>query len=101
MRAELFEAALDEAIRFGLAAKLVVTFPGDESPVEIHPLDYSKLGDDGFRIEIRVSRFDDADVVDHVVFVDAAAVESVELLVKPKGSVWQDEPMPELGDEAE
>ena len=101
MRAELFEKALDEAIRFGRAARLVVMFPHDEAPGHMYPLDYEKVGDAGYRIEIQVSRHDDADVVDHIVFVDAESVESVELLVKPKGSVWQDEPMPELDDEVD
>lgn len=101
MRADLFEEALEEAIRYGRAAKLVVTFPGDEALLNMQPLDFKKVGDAGFKIEIHVSDQEDSDVVDHLVFVDAEAVESVELLVKPQGSVWQDQPTPEMEDEAD
>lgn len=101
MRPILFQTALDEAIRFGPAARLVLTFPGNEEALHIHPLAYSKVEDGGFRIEIRVSRFDDAEVVDDVVFLDAQAVETVELQVKQKGAVWQDEPYPSIGGDLE
>jgi hypothetical protein len=92
MHAKLFECALDEAIKFGPAARLVLTFPGNEDAMHVHPLAYNKIEETGFRIEIRVSRFDDAEVVDDVIFVDSKSVETVELQVKQKGSVWQDEP---------
>ncbi len=101
MSPALFATALEEAIKFGPAARLVLTFPGNEDAMHVHTLAYEKVEDSGFRIEIRVSRFDDAEVVDDVIFVDAASVETVELQVKQKGSVWQDEPfhgMDEAGD---
>jgi len=99
MRPTLFEAALDEAIKFGPAARLVLTFPGNEDAMHLHPLTYNKIDDSGFRIEIRVSKFDDAEVVDDVIFVDAGSIETVELQVKQKGGVWQDEPFQGIGDE--
>lgn len=92
MNPELFETALDEAIKFGPAARLMLTFPGNEDAMHVHPLAYNKIGQNGFRMEIRVSRYDDAEVVDDVIFVDSDSVETVELQVKQKGSVWQDEP---------
>lgn len=92
MRFGLFQAALDEAIKFGSAARLVLTFPGNAEALHIHPLAYNKVEDGGFRIEIRPSQFDDEEIVDDVIFVDAGAIETVELQVKPQGSVWQDEP---------
>lgn len=91
MRASLFAAALDEAIKFGPQARLVLTFPGNEDAMHLHPLAYGKL-DGGFRIEIRVSDYVDSEMVDDVIFLDAEAVETVELQVKPKGKVWTDEP---------
>ncbi len=99
MRTELLQAALDESLKFGPRARLVLTFPGNEDTLHIHPLAYNKIGPDGFRIEIRVSQFEDAEVVDDVVFVDAAAIESAELQVKQAGSVWQDEPYAGMGEE--
>jgi len=99
MRASLFKASLDEAIRFGPAARLVLTFPGNEDAMHLHPLAYATIEETGFRIEVRVSSFDDAEVVDDVIFVDAGAIETVELQVKQKGGVWQDEPF--QGDEEE
>ncbi|MBN2559786.1 MAG: hypothetical protein JXQ75_02485 [Phycisphaerae bacterium] len=99
MHSELFEAAIDEAIKFGPAARLVLTFPGNEDAMHMHPLAYNRIGTAGFRIEVRVSSFDDAEVVDDVIFVDAASIETVELQVKQKGSVWQDEPYQGIGDE--
>jgi hypothetical protein len=101
MRAKLFETALDEAIKFGPAARLVLTFPGNEDAMHLHPLAYSKVEDSGFRVEIRVSKYDDAEVVDDVIFVDSASIETVELQVKQKGGVWQDEPFEGIGDEEE
>ncbi len=101
MRPKLFEAALDEAIKFGSAARLVITFPGNEDAMHIHPLAYNKIEESGFRIEIRVSKYDDAEVVDDVIFVDATSIETVELQVKQQGSVWQDEPFQGIGDEEE
>ena len=68
------------------------------------PLAYNIVDGSGFRVEIRVSQFDDAEVVDDVVFLDASSVETVELQVKQKGAVWHDEPFtgiegdPEEGD---
>jgi hypothetical protein len=91
MRATLFAAALDEAIKCGPQGRLVLTFPGNEDAMHLHPLAYSKL-DGGFRIEIRVSDYVDSEMVDDVIFLDADAVETVELQVKPKGKVWTDEP---------
>ena len=99
MHSKLFAAALDEAIKFGPAARLVLTFPAHEDAMHIHPLAYNKIEDGGFRIEVRVSSFDDAEVVDDVIFVDAGSIETVELQVKQKGSVWQDEPYQGIGDE--
>lgn len=99
MRAELFQSSLEEALKFGSRARLVLTFPGNDDTLHIHPLAYNKIGTDGFRIEIRVSQYDDAAVVDDVVFVDSAAIETVELQVKQTGSVWQDEPYAGMGDE--
>ena len=99
MHAKLFAAALDEAIRFGPAARLVLTFPGNEEALHIHPLAYNSVEQTGFRVEVRVSSFDDAEVVDDVIFVDAGALETVELQVKQKGSVWQDEPYEDIEDE--
>lgn len=99
MRAKLFETALDEAIKFGPAARLVLTFPGNADAMHLHPLAYNKVDDGGFRIEIRVSKYDDAEVVDDVIFVDAEAIETVELQVKQKGGIWQDEPFQDIGDE--
>jgi hypothetical protein len=99
MKPKLFETALDEAIKFGPAARLVLTFPGNEEAMHIHPLAFNKIEDSGYRIEIRVSKYDDAEVVDDVIFVDADSVETVELQVKQQGSVWQDEPFQSMGDE--
>jgi len=101
MHAKLFETALDEAIKFGPSARLVLTFPGNEDAMHMHPLAYNKIGDTGYRVEIRVSSFDDAEVVDDVIFVDAGSVETVELQVKEKGRVWKDEPFQDVGDEEE
>jgi hypothetical protein len=94
----LFETALDESIKFGPSARLVLTFPGNEDAMHIHPLTYNRVDELGFRIEIRVSTYDDAEVVDDVVFVDSVAIETVELQVKQKGSVWQDEPFRDMHD---
>ncbi len=91
MRPSLFAAALDEAIKFGPQARLVLTFPGNEDAMHLHPLAYTRL-DEGFRIEIRVSDYVDSEMVDDVIFLDSDAVETVELQVKPKGKVWNDEP---------
>lgn len=99
MRPLLFETALEEAIKFGPAARLVLTFPGNEDAMHLHPLAYNKIEESGFRVEIRVSRFDDAEVVDDVIFCDAESVETVELQVKEKGRVWQDEPFSGIGEE--
>lgn len=96
MRSKLFESALEEAIRFGSAARLVLTFPGNEDAMHIHPLAYTKIEDSGFRIEIRISDYIDSDMVDDVIFVDAESIESVELQVKQKGKVWQDEPYEDI-----
>jgi hypothetical protein len=92
MNPKLFQTALDEALKFGPAARLVMTFPGNEDAMHLHPLAYNRIEESGFRIEVRVSTFDDAEVVDDVIFVEAGAVETVELQVKQQGSVWQDEP---------
>ena len=99
MRPKLFETALDEAIKFGPAARLVITFPGNDEAMHIHPLAYNKIEDGGFRIEIRVSKYDDAEVVDDFIFVDAVSVETIELQVKQQGAVWQDEPFQSMGEE--
>lgn len=101
MQAKLFETALDEAIKFGPAARLVITFPGNHDAMHIHPLAYNKVEEGAFRIEIRVSKYDDAEVVDDVIFVSADAIETVELQVKQQGSVWQDEPFQGIGDEGD
>ncbi len=98
MRPALFATALEEAIKFGPSARLVLTFPGNEDAMHVHTLAYDKVEDSGFRIEIRVSRFDDAEVVDDVIFVDAGSIETAELQVKQKGSVWQDEPFQGMGE---
>ncbi len=98
MSPKLLETALDEAIKFGPSARLVLTFPGNEDAMHIHPLTYNRIGELGFRVEIRVSTYDDAEVVDDVVFVDSIAIETVELQVKQKGSVWQDEPFSDMHD---
>lgn len=97
MRCELFETAITEAIRFGPAARLLLTFSGTPDALHIHPLAYTRIGEDGFRIEIRISQYDDAEVVDDVFFLDAESVETVELQVKQKGTVWQDEPYQDYG----
>src|SRR6185436_6689888 len=99
MRSKLFETALEEAIKFGPAARLVLTFPGNSDAMHIHPLAFNKIDDVGFRIEIRVSKYDDAEVVDDVIFVDATSVETVEMQVKQKGGIWQDEPFQDIRDE--
>ncbi|MCG8404353.1 MAG: hypothetical protein MI923_04050 [Phycisphaerales bacterium] len=96
MRSKLFESALEEAIRFGSAARLVLTFPGNEDAMHIHPLAYTKIEDSGFRVEIRISDYIDSDMVDDVIFVDSESIESVELQVKQKGKVWQDEPYEDI-----
>jgi hypothetical protein len=101
MRAKLFQTALDEALKFGPSARLVLTFPGNEDSMHLHPLAYNIIEGTGFRIEIRVSQFDDAEVVDDVVFVDSDAVETVELQVKQKGAVWKDEPFTGIEGEPE
>ncbi|HWL95347.1 MAG TPA: hypothetical protein VNT79_17645, partial [Phycisphaerae bacterium] len=62
MRASLFAAALDEAIKFGPQARLVLTFPGNEDAMHLHPLAYTKI-DGGFRVEIRVSDYVDSEMV--------------------------------------
>ncbi len=99
MDTQLFKAALDEAIKFGPAARLVITFPGNEDALHVHPLAYNTIGDSGFRIEVRVSTFDDDSVVDDVIFLNTESVETVELQVKEQGSVWQDEPYAGMNDE--
>ncbi|MFQ5424414.1 MAG: hypothetical protein ACE5F9_10595 [Phycisphaerae bacterium] len=99
MQADLFHAALDESLKFGPRARLVLTFPGNEDTLHIHPLTYNRIGADGFRIEIRVSQYDDVEVVDDVVFVNADVIETVELQVKQTGVVWKDEPYAGMGDE--
>jgi len=101
MTPTLFKTALDEAIKFGPAARLVLTFPGNEDAMHLHPLAFNRIDESGFRIEIRVSKFDDAEVVDDVIFVDSKSIETVELQVKQKGGVWQDEPFQGIGDEEE
>lgn len=101
VRPKLFEAALDEAIKFGPSARLVLTFPGNDDAMHMHPLAYNKIEDSGFRIEVRVSKYDDAEVVDDVIFVDSESIETVELQVKQQGSVWQDEPFQGIGDEGD
>jgi len=98
MSPNLFETALEEAIKFGPSARLVVTFPGNEDALHMHPLAFNRIEAGGFRIEVRVSEFDEPDVVDDVIFVDAAAVETVELQVKQQGAVWKDEPFGIEGD---
>jgi hypothetical protein len=97
MRAKLFQTALDEAIQFGPAARLVLTFPGDDSSLHLHPLAYNIVEPGAFRVEVRVSTFDDDEVVDDVLFLDSDAVETVELQVKQKGAVWHDEPFEGIG----
>ena len=92
MRPKLLEAALDEAIRFGPAARLVVTFPGNEDAMHIHPLAYTKIEQAGFRVEVRVSDYAEEDLVDDIVFVDSSSIETIELQVKQNGAVWKDEP---------
>ena len=99
MNPKLFQTALDEALKFGPAARLVMTFPGNEDAMHLHPLAYNRIEESGFRIEVRVSTFDDAEVVDDVIFVEAGAVETVELQVKQQGSVWQDEPFQHTEDD--
>jgi hypothetical protein len=101
MQPKLFQAALDEAIKFGPAARLVLTFPGNEDAMHLHPLAYSRIEDNGFRVEVRVPSYDDEEIVDDIIFMDAVAVETVELQVKPQGSVWQDEPYQNLDDAEE
>ena len=101
MRPKLFETALDEAIRFGPAARLVLTFPGNEDALHIHPLAYSKIEETGFRVEIRASDGGENDLVDDVVFLDSGSVETVELQVKQPGGVWSDENYEGYGDELE
>lgn len=101
MKSKLFQTALDEALKFGPAARLVITFPGNEDAMHLHPLAYNRVDESGFRIEVRVSTFDDAEVVDDVIFVEADAVETVELQVKQQGSVWQDEPFQGMNEEPE
>ncbi len=99
MTPTLLQTALDEAIKFGPAARLVLTFAGNEEALHIHPLAYNRIEDSGFRIEVRVSQFDDAEVVDDVIFLDSKVVETIELQVKQKGGVWQDEPYQGMGGE--
>jgi hypothetical protein len=101
MNSKLFQTALDEALKFGPAARLVITFPGNEDAMHLHPLAYNRIEEDGFRIEVRVSTFDDAEVVDDVIFLNTGAVETVELQVKQQGSVWQDEPFQGMNEEPE
>ena len=98
MSPKLLESALDEAIRFGPAARVVLTFPGNEDAMHVHPLAYGKIEDGGFRIEVRVSDYIDSEMVDDVIFVDASSIETVELQVKLKGKVWKDEPYEDVPD---
>ncbi len=99
MHPKLFEAALEESIRFGPAARLVLTFPGNEEALHIHPLAYTQVEDTGFRVEIRTSDVTEADLVDDVIFVDSGVIETVELQVKQAGVAWKDEPYESYGDE--
>jgi len=99
MHPKLFEAALEESIRFGPAARLVLTFPGNEDALHIHPLAFTRIEESGFRVEIRASGVPEVDLVDDVVFVDSGVVETVELQVKQAGLVWQDEPYEGYGDQ--
>jgi hypothetical protein len=69
--------------------------------MHMHPLAYNRIADKGFRIEIRVSKYDDDEVVDDVIFLDAGAIETAELQVKQQGSVWQDEPFQGMADEGD
>ncbi len=99
MGPDLFQSALDEAIRFGPSARLVLTFPGGEDELPIQALAYTRVGESGFRVEIRVSDLVDSEIVDDVVFVDARSIETVELQVKQQGKVWQDERYEDVGEE--
>ncbi len=99
MKASLFAAALDEGIRFGAEARLVLTFPGNEDALHVHPLAYSRIDDTGFRIEIRTSDLVAEDMVDDVLFVDASAIETAELQVKEKGKAWREEPFEGISDD--
>jgi hypothetical protein len=101
MRRALFQAALDEAIKFGSAARLVLTFPGNEEALHLQPLAYTRVEDGGFRIEIRPSQYDGDEIVDDIIFMDCDAIETVELQVKPQGCVWQDEPYQGIGGEGD
>ena len=99
MKSKLFETALQEAVRFGPSARLLLTFVGNEEALHLHPLAFEKIEEGGFRIEVRVSRYDDAEVVDDVIFLDAEVVETAELQVKQKGAIWEDLPFKEAEEE--
>jgi len=99
MKPSLFATALDEAIRFGSSARLVLTFPGNEDALHIYPLAYTRIEDSGFRIEIRTSDIIAADLVDDMLFVDSNAIETAELQVKEKGKVWQEDTFEGIGDD--
>jgi len=101
MRCTLFQSALDEAIKFGSAARLVLTFPGNEEVLHLQPLAYTKIEETGFRIEIRPSQYDGDEIVDDIIFMDCDAIETAELQVKPQGCVWQEEPYQGMGGEAD
>jgi len=99
MKASLLAAALDEAIRFGAEARLVLTFPGNEDALHVHPLAYSRVEDSGFRIDIRTSDLIAADMVDDVLFVDSAAIETAELQVKERGKAWSEDSYEGISDD--
>ena len=101
MKPSLFATALDEAIKFGAEARLMLTFPGNEDALHIQPLAYTRVEDSGFRIEIRTSDIIATDLVDDVLYVDSDVVETAELQVKEAGKAWREDPYDGINDEYE
>ena len=101
MKPSLFAAALDESIRFGAEARLMLTFQGNEDALHIQPLAYTRVEDTGFRIDIRTSDIVATDLVDDVLYVDAGVVETAELQVKESGRSWREDPYDGINDEYE
>lgn len=101
MKPSLFGTALDEAIKFGPEARLMLTFPGNEDALHIQPLAYTRVEESGFRIEIRTSDIIATDLVDDVLYVDSDVVETAELQVKEAGKSWREDPYDGISDEYE
>ncbi|HPF37821.1 MAG TPA: hypothetical protein P5081_10700 [Phycisphaerae bacterium] len=101
MKPSLFVTALDESIKFGQEARLMLTFAGNEDALHIQPLAYTRVEDSGFRIDIRTSDIIATDLVDDVLYVDSDVIETAELQVKEAGKTWREDPYDGINDDYE